>query len=45
MKISEKINKKKYQLGLTFETCDLVFEDHSDMKKNEAQFSTTLMIK
>jgi len=36
--------KKRYQLGLIFETCDLVFKDHSDRKKNEAQFSTTLMI-
>jgi hypothetical protein len=36
--------KKRYQLGLIFETCDLVFKDHSDKKKNEAQFSTTLMI-
>jgi hypothetical protein len=36
--------KKRYQLRLIFETCDLVFKDHSDRKKNKAQFSTTLMI-
>lgn len=29
---------------LTFQICDLVFENHSNRKKNGAQFPTTLMI-